>query len=253
MQTSHPTSPGFRPFKLLQIASHFRRALFLAAVRFPRATQARIAGDFQQWASQVLRTLQIQVQSNRTPAAGFAGLVVSNHLSWLDILVLQSLMPGIFVAKQEVRGWPVVGYLTQACSTIFVNRSSIRSARQMVDRTADAIQQGYAVVVFPEGTSSDGSDLGAFHANIFESAIRAGSAVQLVTLKYMDTRTGKAATDAHYIGDMTFASSLWRVLGNSSITACVHIGDCIESHGHSRKTLAQQAHKNIRSQLGAQD
>ena len=253
MQTSHATTPGLRPFKLLQIANHFRRALILAAVRFPRATQARIAGDFQQWASQVLSTLQIQVQSNRTPATAFTGLVVSNHLSWLDILVLQSLIPGIFVAKKEVRGWPVVGYLTQACSTIFVDRSSMRSAWQMVDLTADAIQRGGAVVVFPEGTSSDGGDLGNFHTNIFESAVRAGCAVQLVTLKYIDTRTGKAATDAHYIGDMTFASSLWRVLGNSSITAHVHIGDCIESDGHSRKTLAQQAYKNMRSQLGAKD
>lgn len=252
MQASNSPRPRLRALKFLQIANHFRHALFLVVVRFPGATQQRIGQHFQQWCLQVLRTLQIPVQCNRAPPVGFAGLVVCNHLSWLDILVLQTLMPGSFVAKKEVRSWPLVGYLAAACSTIFVDRGSRHSARHMVERTAEAIRQGSAVVVFPEGTSTDGSSLGAFHANIFESAIRAGSGVQLVTLQYRDARTGKAAEDAHYIGEMSFVSSLWRVMGSASITATVHIGECIAAQGQSRKALAQQAFEGIRSQLQAE-
>ena len=233
--------------------AHFCQATFLAKVRFPGLTKEQTLQAIQRWAKQVLGSLEIDVQTNRRPLENFSGLVVSNHLSWLDILVLQSLIPGVFVAKKEVRSWAVLGYLAQACATIFVDRSSPRSARLMVDRTTAASQQGYAVVVFPEGTSSDGSDLGNFHANIFESAIRAGSAVQLLTLEYIDTATGNAAGDAHYIGEMTFVSSLWRILRHSSIAARVHVGECIAADGHSRKTLALHAHGKIRAHLTTQN
>jgi 1-acyl-sn-glycerol-3-phosphate acyltransferase len=237
---------------MLGIGLQFGRGAWIVALRFPAWQKAQRLQAIQHWAAQLLAILEIEVLSNQLPQVGFAGLVVSNHLSWLDILVLQSLMPGIFVAKKEVRNWAVLGYLAQACATIFVDRSSPRSARLMVDRTTDAIQQGYAVVVFPEGTSSDGSDLGNFHANIFESAIRAGSAVQLLTLEYIDTATGNAAGDAHYIGEMTFVSSLWRILRHSSIAARVHVGECIAADGHSRKTLALYAHGKIRAHLTTQ-
>jgi 1-acyl-sn-glycerol-3-phosphate acyltransferase len=238
-----------RPVKLLRIAYQFGRAAWLVALRFPRLQQAQRLEEIQRWSRQVLAILEIEVASNQLPQSGFAGLVVSNHVSWLDILVLQSLMPGAFVAKTEVRSWPVVGYLAQACATIFVDRSSPRSARRMVDDTAAAIAQGYAVVVFPEGTSSDGSSVGTFHANIFESAIRAGSHVLALSLHYRDKTTGAAASDAHFTGDMTLLSSIARVTGSSSIQALVHLGGCIPAPGHSRKSLALLAQQQIHAQL----
>jgi 1-acyl-sn-glycerol-3-phosphate acyltransferase len=248
------TMPGsgvraVRIAKSLRLAALFGHAAWLVAVRFPRWQQQQRLDAIQRWAQQVLAVLEIEVQSQPLPRAGFAGLVVSNHLSWLDILVVQSLMPACFVAKTEVRRWPVVGYLAQACATIFVNRASPRSARAMVDDTAAAIAQGYAVVVFPEGTSSDGQTLGHFHANIFESAIRAGAGVQLLTLRYRDRATGATAHRAHFIGDMTLASSLHSVMASSTIQACVHWGDCLVSAGHSRKSLAQLSHQKICAQL----
>jgi 1-acyl-sn-glycerol-3-phosphate acyltransferase len=153
------------------------------------------------------------------------------------------------VAKIEVRRWPVVGYLAQACATIFVDRSSARSAQAMVHICAAAMAQGHAVVVFPEGTSSDGAHLGRFHANIFESAIRSNAQVQLLTLRYLDPSTGALATAAHFTGDMTLLASLRRVTGSSRIRAQVHVGDCISTHGHSRKSLALQAHGKMHAQL----
>jgi 1-acyl-sn-glycerol-3-phosphate acyltransferase len=119
----------------------------------------------------------------------------------------------------------------------------------MVDDTAAAIAQGYAVVVFPEGTSSNGKDLGGFHANIFESAIRAQAPVQLLSLQYLDRATGKGAAAAHFINDMTLLGSLQGVMASSTIQARVHIGDCISVQGHTRKSLAQQAHQRIRAHL----
>jgi len=234
-----------RLVKLARIALAFGRGAWTVTLRFPTQTKLQRQHEVQRWAQQLLAILEISVQSNRPAPPSFAGLVVSNHLSWLDILVLQSLMPGTFVAKQEVRHWPIVGFLAHACATIFVDRTSPRSARSMVEDTADAIAQGYAVVVFPEGTSSDGSALGSFHANIFESAIRARCEVQLLTLKYLDQATGQSARQAHFIGDMTLLDSLQRVTGSSSIEARVHLGDCVVALGHTRKSLAAHAHARM--------
>lgn len=238
-----------RPLKLLRISLQFARGAWVVARRFPTLQPAQRNQEIQRWAQQVLAILEIQVQTNATAPTGFAGLVICNHLSWLDVLVLQSLMPAAFVAKTEVRRWPMVGYLAQACATIFVDRSSARSAHAMVRDTVAAIAQGHAVVVFPEGTSSDGSRLGAFHANIFESAIQAGCPVQLLTLQYVDRSTGGVATAAHFTGDMTLLASLQSVTSTPGMAALVHIGDCIGVHGHSRKTLAQHAHAKMSSQL----
>ncbi len=235
--------------KSFGIAVQFARGAWLVTLRFPGWQKAQKLQAIQRWAQQLLDILEIEVQSNKLPQADFSGLVVSNHLSWLDILVLQSLMPGCFVAKTEVRYWPVVGYLAQACATIFVDRSSPRSARSMVDDTAAAIAQGYAVVVFPEGTSSNGQNLGDFHANIFESAIRAQAPVQLLSLQYLDRNSGKAATAAHFIDDMTLVGSIKDVMATSSIQARVHIGECIGAEGHTRKTLAHRAHQAIHTHL----
>ena len=249
MPSARSIAPPSLRFKPLRIAVHFGRAALLVALRFPAWNKAQRLAAIQRWAQQLLATLEIEVKSNRLAPCGFAGLVVCNHLSWLDILVLQSLIPGTFVAKQEVRRWPLVGYLAQACATVFVDRASARSAHAMVEDTAAAIAQGYAVVVFPEGTSSNGSALGNFHPNIFESAIRARCEVQLLTLQYRDQATGAAAAAAHFTGDMTLLSSLQRVMASSTIQACVHLGDSVVALGHTRKSLALHAHGKIHAQL----
>lgn len=252
-RTALPTAarrPGrLQMRKLAQLVLQFGRGTWIVTTRFPRLDQAQKGLEFQRWARQVLAILEIEVQTNAPAPVGFAGLVVSNHLSWLDVLVLQSLMPSSFVAKTEVRRWPLVGWLSHACATIFVDRSSARSAHAMVDDTAAAIRQGHAVVVFPEGTSSDGQSLGHFHANIFESAVRAGAPVQWFSLRYQDADTGATATAAHFTGDMSLAQSLQQVTASSVIRARVHVGDQVATQGHSRRTLALHVHGRIRHQL----
>jgi 1-acyl-sn-glycerol-3-phosphate acyltransferase len=240
---------GFRLYKAARLLLAFRRGSQTIARQFPGFNVQQKRHAIQQWAQGVLQVLQVSVHSNAAAPRGFAGLVVANHLSWLDILVIQSLLPGAFVAKTEVRRWPLIGPLAQACATIFVDRRSPRSARSMVDSSVAAMHDGWCVVAFPEGTSSDGAGLGAFHANIFECAIRAGTPVQTLTLRYVDRHTGQVAPAAHFIGEMTLLSSLLRVLGQSSLCAQVHLGECLPVQGHTRKTLAQHAHGRMRALL----
>ncbi len=243
---------GFPLVKLLRLMLEFCRATLVLWLLFPRLERDGKLRQIQRWARKVLLILEVQVQCDGPPPATHAGLMVANHLSWLDILVLQSQLPGVFVAKAEVRRWPLVGWMAQSCATIFVERSSRQSARGMIESALAALQQGYSVIAFPEGTSSDGSDLAHFHANIFESAIKARSHVQPVTLRYLDAATGLPTDAALFIGDMTLVASLRKVMASSSIKTRVHLGECIPSMGHSRKSLANQSHQIIRAQLAAQ-
>jgi 1-acyl-sn-glycerol-3-phosphate acyltransferase len=254
-----PQSPTIEPVdvigrssqlrKLLQLTAAFFNAWFLLRLRFPRLQRAERLQEIQGWASRVLRILEIEVHCNQGPDANFAGLVVSNHLSWLDILVIQSLLPGVFVAKSEVRHWPLIGTMARACETIFVDRASARSAHAMVDSSVAAFAQGYSVVAFPEGTSSDGLDVGNFHANIFEAAIRTRTPVQTLSLQYVDAASGQPNQAAHFTGDTTLLSSLRKVLARSNIKTQVHVGERIPTVGHSRRSLSHHAHRTIRTQL----
>ena len=240
---------GFPLVKLLRFMAELLRGSLVLWLHFPQLHRDDKLQQIQHWARRVLLILDIEVQCDGLPPTACAGLVVANHLSWLDILVIQSLMPGVFVAKAEVQRWPLVGSMAQACETIFVERSSPRSARAMVEGTMKAFEQGYSVVAFPEGTSSDGSDLAVFHSNIFESAIKAQTHVQPVTLRYVHGPTGLPTDAALFIGDMTLMSSLRQVMARATIRTHVHIGERIYSQGQTRKSLAHQAHQSIRGQL----
>jgi 1-acyl-sn-glycerol-3-phosphate acyltransferase len=243
---------NFALLKMLALLFEMSRASLVLLVKFPKLESQQKLKEIQHWAKNVLDILQINVRLEGVRPAPGASLVVSNHVSWLDVLVLQSLLPGVFVAKSDVRRWPLIGTMAQVCSTIFVERSSRKSARSMVHSTLVAFDQGYSVIAFPEGTSSDGSDLGVFHANIFEAAIQARTLVQPVTLRYLNAHTGLPDDSAVFIGDTTLASSLRKVMSSASIRCHVHLGEHIKPLGHSRKTLASQAHQSVRRQLQQQ-
>jgi 1-acyl-sn-glycerol-3-phosphate acyltransferase len=233
----------------LRLALEFIRAAWILRWRFPGLDRDSKLGEIRNWSRRVLAILEVEVECDGAPPPGFTGLVVSNHVSWLDILVIQSVLPGAFVAKAEVRRWPVIGSLAQSCATIFVERASSRSARAMVDASVAAFDQGYCVIGFPEGTSSDGTDLGVFHANIFESAIRCGSALQPLTLRYVNALTGLATDAPVFIGETSLAASVLKVMSTPAIKARLHFGNCISPSHHTRKSLALQAHQSIRDQL----
>lgn len=240
---------GFALFKPLALVLELSRFTLVLCLRFPRLEAAQKLKEIQRWADRALQILQVDVDVQGARPAPGAQLVVANHVSWLDILVLQSQLPGVFVAKAEVRRWPLIGTLAQRCSTIFVDRRSRLSARDMVDGAFKAFDQGYAVIAFPEGTSTDGTGLNAFHANVFEGAISAQIATLPVTLRYMDTQTGLTCQAAPFTGEMSLAFSLRKVMARSTIQVRVHMGDAIPAQGQTRKSVSIQAHLQIRTRL----
>ena len=236
---------GFALFKPLALVLELSRFSLVLCLRFPRLQHEQKLKEIQRWADKALQILQVDVDVQGARPAPGANLIVANHVSWLDILVLQSQLPGVFVAKAEVRSWPLIGTMAQRCSTIFVDRRSRMSARGMVDGALEAFDEGHSVIAFPEGTSTDGAGLAAFHANVFEGAISAQISVLPVTLRYVDTLTGLPCQAAPFTGEMSLAFSLRKVMAKSTIQVRVHIGDVIPAKGQTRKSLSIQAHQQI--------
>ena len=175
------------------------------------------ANWLQDAASTALQRIGMDVVADGNPPR--QGLLVSNHLSYLDVLVYASTMPCAFVAKQEVRGWPVFGAFATMAGTVYVSRERGAANRGAASLMKEALTAGVPVVLFPEGTSSDGNKVLPFHARFFEPAIRAGALVTAAAIGYASSTAEEAALAYH--GDDIFGAHLMRTLGQRGLTARV--------------------------------
>ena len=241
--------------KYLRLTLCFFQAFWILWIRAPRLSRQQKWAEIQSWSLRTLHVMgvTVRVQADEVSSATFASpqLLVANHVSWLDVLVIQSLHPSVFVAKEEVRAWPVLGAIAQACEVVFVARGSPSSARKMVAGVSAALARGHRVAGFPEGTSTEGHAVRMFHANLFEAAIEQAVDVQPLALRYINATTGKHCQVAAFVGDLGFIESLHRVMSAPSITVHLRLGESLPAQGHSRKTLAQLSHRCVSTQLEA--
>ena len=172
-----------------------------------------------------------------------SGLVASNHLSYLDVLAFSALGPCVLVSKAEVRRWPVFGALAHLAGTIFVDRNRARSARESNREVESALRNKIAVVLFPEGTSSDGSTVIPFRSPLFEAAIQGGQPITPASIRY-EAEGGSVDRDVCYWADMTFGPHLLKLLSLKSIGAFIRFGRNIHVQD-DRKVAARLAYEAV--------
>lgn len=170
-------------------------------------------------------------------------LVVGNHVSWLDIYVINAWRPTPFVSKAEVRHWPVVGWLAHRLGTIFIHREKRRDAHRTMHEIVERVSSGGLVCLFPEGTTSDGVSLLPFHANLFQAAVSAQCPVQPICLMY-EGSDGRQSIAPAYIGDVTLGQSLDAVLCGGPFTAHLYVGAAIEPMT-DRRVLSAKAREAV--------
>ena len=170
------------------------------------------------WCSKTMHRLNIQTQILGNPPR--TGLVVSNHLGYLDIIVLGSAIPCVFVSKMEVRQWPVFGGLTTKAGTVYVDRRRRSDTKNANEEIRLALYQGLPVVMFPEGTSSDGSEVMPFYPSLFEPAVESGAPMTATHLSY-NLKKGDVGRDVAYWGNMIFFPHLLKLLSLESLIATV--------------------------------
>ena len=196
--------------RMLRLLVHALAGLWTLHLRFGRMSVAEQHSAVQQWAQGVLRIMGIELQVHGRAHAGPV-LLVANHISWLDIVVMLAAQYCRFVAKSELKAWPLVGPLATAAGTLYIERASSRDALRVVHHMAERLQVGDVLAVFPEGTTGDGVHVLPFHANLLQAAIAAQAPAQAVGLRFVDAG-GQPSFAPCYIGDDTFLGSVWRTL-----------------------------------------
>ena len=166
------------------------------------------------------------------------GLLVANHLSYLDILAICATAPAVFVSKAEVRRWPLFGWLATLGGTVFIERERRTHVGAVNREIENALTEGVLVVVFPEGTSSDGTEVLPFRASLLEPALRGGHEISVGYLHY-ELDDGAARKEVCYWGDHTFFPHLIHLLGKKSVRATLRFGK-FQRTTDDRKELAQQ-------------
>ena len=211
-----------------------------------RLGYAERAAWLQRWSGRVLRGLRVQVTVRGTPPS--SGLLVSNHLSYLDILVLASRLPAVFVAKSEVGRWPVIGWLTRCAGTLYIVREKRLDVRRVGIGLAEVVEGGVVGVVFPEGTSSDGHQVLPFRAPLLGMAVDRGWPVTPAWIGYT-LDDGRVEDEICYWGDMTFAPHLLNLFSKASIRATIAFGAALPA-GADRKRLALELRGRV-GELGS--
>jgi 1-acyl-sn-glycerol-3-phosphate acyltransferase len=237
-------------FRLARMLLHVFKGMAICAVVFPFLGAARRNGHIRRWSRQLLAICNVTVEQAAGSAPVLAhAMVVANHVSWLDIFVVHSLYPSHFVAKAEIRSWPLAGWLAEKAGTVFIARGNRRDLRHIFKGLVSSLQKGERVAFFPEGTTAAQGSLLPFHANLFEAAIDAQAPVQPFALTYAGP-DGKAHPSVDFIGDTSFAASIMLILNGPPVRARLAVLPPLDSAGAHRRELAEAAHKAIAAALG---
>jgi 1-acyl-sn-glycerol-3-phosphate acyltransferase len=236
-------------FRGSRVCLHLAYGLLLA-VFYPHLNQTRQHRTLKNWNRQLLAILNIGILiEGEQPAHGKGGcLIVANHVSWLDIIVLNAIHPSRFIAKSEVRDWPVIGWLCRRCGTVFIERASRRNTATVNRHISLLLGQDVSIGLFPEGTTTDGKQVGSFYPALIQPAIDAGIRLLPMALRYQN-KDGKQEFAAAFIGEMTLARSIWNILRCTRQNALVVFTPGLPAENANRRVLARTAHDAIAQAL----
>lgn len=212
-------------------------------------TLFRICGDRrrlllkQTWSAALLDALGVEVEADLTHAVPGA-LLVANHVSWIDIFVINAVMPSAFVSKEEVRHWPIIGWLAARNDTVFLRRGSRGHARIINEQVAGLLGQGKHVAVFPEGTTTDGRSLLHFHAALLQPALAAGRPVLPAAISYWEL-DGQRSLAPRYDGDISLGECTRAILGRKRLIARLVTTPLRGLNGEDRRVVAAEAREAI--------
>ena len=244
-----PVSVPLAAWRLVRATAHMLHGLAVVRFEFPRLDEAGRHARIRWWSRKLLAVLGVELRAEGVSPRPGASLLVSNHVSWLDIISLHSVVPqGRFVSKADVKHWPVVGALVTGAGTLYIERERKRDAMRVIHDMAAAMRAGQTVAVFPEGTTSDGRSLLPFHANLLQAAIAEGVPIQPAVLRFSDP-AHPVSPAADYTGDTTLGQSLWRISRARGLVAHVTLLPPEGTEHADRRRLAEAVRRRIDARL----
>jgi 1-acyl-sn-glycerol-3-phosphate acyltransferase len=247
-----PTPFPARVARFVRVLTHVGGGLATTVFVFPWVEPRRKKRLIRRWSRQLLQMLGVEPRVHWRHEGGLEGnvLIVANHISWLDIMVLNALSPARFIAKAELRRWPLVGRLTTNVGTLYIERERRRDTHTVNRQTVDALSRGDLVAVFPEGTTSDGTGLLKFHSSLLQPIVDAGGHVQPVAIRYRTPADEHSDVPA-FVGELSIMGSFWRVTGESRLVAELHLMPPVPAQARHRREVSRAAEEAIRTVLGS--
>lgn len=240
---SHPRTI----FRLLRVTLHLMQGSMTVALFYPWLNEKHRLALKKRWSRQLLAMLGVRLRYLGELRAGSTlphGLIVANHISFLDIFVVNAIAPTAFVSRHDVRNWPLIGWLCQHTDTLFLERGSRSAAQRAREKLIDHLRRGKRVALFPEGTTTRGDTVLPFHSALLQSAIDAGTTVTPVVLRYR-TADGGHSTAPAYVDDISLLECLRAIAAQKRLYAEVSAHAPLTTADVDRRQLSAHAHRMI--------
>jgi 1-acyl-sn-glycerol-3-phosphate acyltransferase len=233
------TSRAIRVIRWVRLFTHIGVALFAVGIVYPRVTVQRRATITGWWARKLLRILNIvlSIQGVR-PAKDARNLIIAaNHVSWLDIFVISAAQPARFIAKAEIRDWPIAGWLCEKSGTIFIRRTRRGDTARINETMHQVLAEGATIGFFPEGTTTAGNRLLKFHTSLFEPAVANAATIAPAAIGYR-LSDGESTIAAAFIDELSFAESVAKIISTKTMIAAITFAPQIDASAMTRRELA---------------
>ena len=236
--------------RLLLVGLMLTVCLLQIALSYEGADILRREALVRNWGRRLLKILNVSVnfQNSENQPERLSGLLVCNHISFLDIFVINSVLPSPFVAKSNIAAWPFIGWLVARTGTEFIQRGSKTAAHQTQQRITTRLAAGERFAIFPEGTTSSGALVLPFHAALFQSAVDSGAPVHCLALSYQ--AAGGVRSDAPaFLGEMTLLRCMFQIAAAGGLTARLQVLPTEALAGKDRRHMAHRAQHRIAAAL----
>jgi 1-acyl-sn-glycerol-3-phosphate acyltransferase len=249
IEATSPTPVPIRAYRLTRAALHVVEGLATTALVFPFAGRPMRQRMIQRWSQRLLRIFAVELEHSGISLDPAAPLViVANHVSWLDIFVLNAHHPSRFIAKSDIRRWPLIGLLVSSVGTLYVDRTRRRDAARINEQVKAALRQGDVVALFPEGTTTHGRELLPFHGSLLQPVVEASGDIVPAAIRYTHIDGSHSEAPA-YVGDTSLLQSLRQLARARRTHVRLHLEPPFPVSGRHRREVAAEAHRIIRTVL----
>lgn len=238
-------------FRAVRLAIHALAAVFYCGVVYLFISDEAKDRYVRRWSQKLMAIAGISLKINNPDLISSRALIVSNHISWLDIFLIYSHVNGHFIAKSTMKNWPVFGFLGRKVGTLYLDRTSGRNLKETLGKMMDNLNGNERCIFFPEGTTAEQGNMLPFHPNLFEGAISVGMPIQPFAIRYV-MPDGSYAKAVDFFGNIGMGESIQRIFNADGITAELTILPPIDSADKHRKVLAQEVRTVIADSLNSQ-
>src|SRR4029077_9120802 len=236
-------------FRFTRLVLHLLHGLAVTSLFFPWLSKARRDASQRRWARKLLSLLSVSVRERSAPhELSKRRVLVLNHISWVDIFVINARSPATFIAKSEIRDWPFVGWLCTLVGTLYIERGKPSAARKASATIVAELERGTLIAVFPEGITTFGRSLEPFHAALFQPVLDAGGTLQPMALRYLDA-AGEHTDAAGYVGEASLMESVWAIVSTRRMVVDLALLAPVPVRGQTRRSLAEKTEAAIAAAL----